>query len=55
MTLADLPSLDVLRATLLGTLQAPAQDLVRLLNEPGTRLARVLKARADKEGAVAEA
>lgn len=45
--LADLPSKDVLRATLLGLLQTPATQLVRVLNEPGTCLARVLKAKAD--------
>jgi len=48
--LADLPSKDVLRATLLGLLQAPASQLVRFLNEPGARLARVLKAKGDSMG-----
>jgi large subunit ribosomal protein L10 len=48
ITLADLPSLEVLRATLLGVLNAPASTLVRLLNTPGTQLARVLQARVDK-------
>ena len=47
--LADLPSLDVLRAMLLGTLQAPASQLVRLLSTPATQLAQVLKARVEKE------
>jgi large subunit ribosomal protein L10 len=47
--LADLPSLDVLRGKLLGMLQAPAATLVRLLNTPGSQLARVLQARVDKE------
>jgi len=55
MTLADLPSLEVLRGTLLGTLQAPAQKLVRLLNTPATQLAQVLKARQEKETASAGA
>jgi len=45
--LADLPSLDVLRAKLLGVLQAPAGTLVRLLNEPASSLVRVLGAKAD--------
>lgn len=49
-TIADLPSREVLLATLLGTLQAPASALVRLLNEPASQLARVLKAKADKDG-----
>src|SRR5690606_17439276 len=38
-TLADLPSIEVLRATLLGALNAPAGQLVRLLNEPAASLA----------------
>jgi len=54
-TIADLPSREVLLATLLGTLQAPASQLVRLLNEPASQLARVLKAKADKDGGVAAA
>lgn len=49
--LADLPSKDVLRATLLGLLLAPATSLVRVLNEPGTSLARVLKAKAEAAAA----
>jgi len=48
MALADLPSIEVLRATLLGVLNAPATKLVRLLNTPATQLARVLQARVDK-------
>src|SRR6058998_2255998 len=40
-TLADLPSLDVLRGRILGVLQAPAARLARLLNTPGVQLARV--------------
>ena len=47
-TLADLPSLDVLRGKLLGVLQAPAGQLVRLLGTPAAQLARVLQARVDK-------
>jgi large subunit ribosomal protein L10 len=46
--LADLPSLDVLRATLLGLLNAPATKLVTLINTPASQLARVIKAKADK-------
>jgi len=48
VALADLPSIEVLRGTLLGLLQAPASRLVRLLNAPATQLARVFQARADK-------
>lgn len=47
-SLADLPPLEVLRGKLLGLFQAPASQLVRLLNEPASGLARVLKAKADK-------
>jgi len=50
MMLADLPSLEVLRAKLLGLFSAPASTLVRLLNTPASQLARVLQARADKLG-----
>ena len=49
LVLADLPSIEVIRSKLLGLLQAPAGNLVRLLNTPATQLAQVLKARAEKE------
>jgi large subunit ribosomal protein L10 len=45
--LADLPSKEILQATLLGVLLAPATKLVRVLNEPASSLARVLKAKAE--------
>ncbi len=48
--LADLPSKDVLRAQLLGILAAPLQKLVRVLNEPGASLARILQAKLDQGG-----
>src|SRR4026209_1591139 len=48
-TLADLPSLDVLRGRLLGGLNAPATKLVQLLNTPASQLARVLQAKIDKK------
>ena len=53
--LADLPPLPVMRARLLGALQAPASQLVRTLSEPGRQIAAVFKAFADREGAPAEA
>ena len=53
--LADLPSREVLQAQLLGLLLAPATRLVRVLNEPGSALARLLNAKAEKEGASAQA
>lgn len=43
-TLAELPSLDVLRAQLLGLLVAPAQNLVNVLNAPVQNLVNVLEA-----------
>jgi len=52
MTLADLPSLEVLRSKFLGLLNAPATKLVVLLNTPATQLARVLQAKVDKEAKV---
>ena len=48
LTLADLPSIEVLRGQLLGVLNAPASKFVRLLNTPASQLARVLQARRDK-------
>ncbi|HTL56727.1 MAG TPA: 50S ribosomal protein L10 [Candidatus Limnocylindrales bacterium] len=55
MTLADLPSIEVLRGQLLGVFSAPATKLVRLLNTPATQLARVLQARQEKLGSAAPA
>jgi len=46
--LADLPSLPVMRATLLGVLQAPASKLVRTLVEPARSMAAVVKAYSEK-------
>jgi len=51
MTLADLPSIEVLRGKFLGLLNTPATRLVQLLNTPAGQLARVLKAREEKLGA----
>ena len=48
LTLADLPSIEVLRGKLLGVIQAPATKLVVLLNTPGAQLARVIKAKSEK-------
>ena len=52
-TLADLPSREILQAQLLGLLLSPATRLVRLFNEPAAALARLLNAKAEKEGAPA--
>jgi large subunit ribosomal protein L10 len=40
--LATLPSREVLLATVLGLMQAPAAQLLRTIQEPGTRMARLL-------------
>jgi large subunit ribosomal protein L10 len=48
LVLADLPSLDVLRAKLLGLFNAPATKLVVLLNTPARQLAQVIKAKSEK-------
>ena len=49
--LAELPSLDELRAKLIGLLNAPATKIVRTIAEPGAQLARVIQAFASKDGA----
>ena len=48
LTLADLPSIEVLRSRLLGLLNTPATNLVCMLNTPATQLARVLQAKVEK-------
>ncbi len=48
--LATLPSLEALRAKLVGLVQAPATKLARLVSEPGAQLARVLAARGRQDG-----
>ena len=49
--LASLPSLDQLRATIVGVIQAPASKIARTVNEPGAQLARIFAAYAAKEAA----
>ena len=46
--LAELPPKEVVLAQLLGLIQAPASQLVRTLNEPGARLARLVDALAKR-------
>src|SRR6266581_2808544 len=48
LTLADLPSLEVIRARLLGVINAPATRLAQVIQAPAASLARVLKAKAEK-------
>lgn len=54
-SLADLPPLPVMRAQLLGVLNAPASRLVRTLAEPARQIAAVLKAHAEPAAAEAAA
>ena len=49
--LAALPSLDELRARIVGLIQAPATKIARTINEPGAQLARVFGAYAAREAA----
>jgi large subunit ribosomal protein L10 len=51
--LAALPSLDQLRATLIGLIQAPASKIARVVNAPASKLARVVQAYAKKDEAAA--
>jgi len=51
--LAELPSLDALRAKLVGLIAAPATRIAGVLQAPAGQLARVLKAHADKQQAAA--
>jgi large subunit ribosomal protein L10 len=49
--LAELPSLDELRAKIIGLIQAPASKIARTINEPGAKLARVFGAYAAQDAA----
>ena len=49
--LAELPSLDELRAKIVGLIQAPATKVATILAAPGSQIARVLSAYAAKEEA----
>ena len=49
--LAVLPSLDELRAKIVGLIQAPATKIAQLVNAPAAKLARVVQAYAKKDAA----
>ena len=53
--LSELPSLDQLRANLVGMLQTPATRIAGVLAAPGAQIARVLAAYSTKDEAIAEA
>jgi large subunit ribosomal protein L10 len=52
--LAELPSLDALRAKLLGLIQAPATKVAGVLQAPAGQLARVFGAYAKANDATTE-
>jgi large subunit ribosomal protein L10 len=49
--LSELPSLETLRAQLVGLIQTPATRIAGVLQAPAGQMARVFKAYADKAGA----
>ena len=49
--LAALPSLDQLRAKLIGLIQAPATKIAQVINAPAAKVARVVAAYANKSEA----
>jgi len=49
--LASLPSLDELRAKIIGLIQAPATKIAQLTNAPAAKVARVIQAYASKSEA----
>ena len=51
--LAALPSLDELRATIVGLIQAPATKIARVVNAPAVKVARVIQAYASKSESAA--
>jgi large subunit ribosomal protein L10 len=51
--LAALPSLDELRAKLVGLIRAPATKIAQVVNAPAAKVARVLSAYAAKDGEAA--
>ena len=53
--LANLPTMDEMRAKLLQTIMAPASQLTRLFAEPGRQLAAVIKAYSEEKHAATEA
>lgn len=49
--LASLPSLDELRAKIVGLIQAPATKIAQVINAPAAKVARVVQAYANKSPA----
>ncbi len=53
--LADVPTKDVMRAMLLGTLVAPMTNFLSVITAPQRDIVGILQARIDKEGGAGEA
>ena len=53
--IADLPSREIIFSQLLGLIQTPATQIVRILNEPAAMIARAVQANIDKQGGSAAA
>lgn len=51
INLSKLPSLDELRATIIGLISAPAQRIASILQAPGGQVARVIGAHSRKDAA----
>jgi large subunit ribosomal protein L10 len=49
--LASLPSLDELRAKMIGLIQAPATKIAQVVSAPAAKVARVVQAYASKDAA----
>jgi large subunit ribosomal protein L10 len=49
--LASLPSLDELRAKIVGLIQAPATKIAQVVIAPAAKVARVIQAHASKNAA----
>jgi large subunit ribosomal protein L10 len=52
--LAELPSLDELRAKLVGMIQTPATRIAGVVQAPAAQIARVLSAHASKDNAATD-
>ena len=48
---ASLPSLDELRAKIVGLIQAPATKIAQVFSAPAAKVARVIQAYASKDAA----
>ena len=49
--LASLPSLDALRAKIIGSLASSAQKIAGILNKPGSQIAQIISVKNQSDGA----